>query len=226
MNIIFSIKKIIKGAGFRKKQELSFNEWLLKNGPYPPPKEVKQLIIRSLAEEYGIQTLVETGTYKGEMVYSQFPFFDQIYSIELSRSLFEECVKKFRKFPNIILLQGDSGKVLEQLVPQLSKPSIFWLDAHYSAGITSRGDIDCPIEKELEAVSNSKNLHMIVIDDAKDFVGIDGYPTIENLKEIVKRVLPMYKFHLVGGIFFIIPSDYEPSPLVGKMDRKLNLNNS
>lgn len=226
MNIIFKIKKKIRGYKFKNRQKSSFKNWLLGNLPYPAPKEVKQFIIRNIAEEYGIRTFVETGTYKGEMVYAQFPFFNQIYSIELSESLFNECVKKFEKFLNIKLIQGDSGEVLNRLVPQLSKASIFWLDAHYSAGITARGNIDCPIEKELEAVGNSNYHHIIVIDDAKDFVGIDGYPTIEGLEEIAKRVLPSYKFHLVGGIFFLIHGNYNSSQLLEKMDRRLNLSNS
>lgn len=226
MNLGFLVKKILKKSSFRKKQEVSFEEWLLKKGPYPPAKEVKQFIIRNIAGEYGIRTFVETGTYKGEMVYAQFPFFNQIYSIELSESLFNECVKKFRRFPNIKLIQGDSGEVLNRLVPQLSKPSIFWLDAHYSAGITARGNIDCPIEKELDAVGNSNYEHIVVIDDAKDFVGIDGYPTIEGLEEITKRILPTYKFHLVGGIFFLIPINFKSSQLLDEMERKLNLINS
>ena len=55
-------------------------------------------------------------------------------------------------------------------------------------GITAKADIDTPIVEELKAVFQHpiKN-HVILIDDARLFVGADDYPTIEGLKEIVKN---------------------------------------
>lgn len=220
----FLLRKLVKKFSFLTRQNSSFKKWLDEKGPYPPPKLVKQYIIRRLATSTGISILVETGSYKGEMIYAQFPFFDQIFSIELSENLFNDCLKKFKDYPNVFLYQGDSGDVLFQIIPLLKESSMFWLDAHYSAGITARGEIDCPIEKELEAIGKSRFEHIIVIDDVKDFNGEDGYPTIDGLKQIVKKVLPNHQFENVGGFFFLIPVGLN-SPFFEKLKIKLNFNN-
>ena len=37
----------------------------------------------------------------------------------------------------ISIIQGDSGKILNSITNKLKKPAIFWLDGHYSSGITA-----------------------------------------------------------------------------------------
>jgi hypothetical protein len=62
-------------------------------------------------------------------------------------------------------VQGDSGKELPKIVTQLDTPAIFWLDGHYSAGITAKGDTECPIFEELEAIFEpDKSCKHILID--------------------------------------------------------------
>ena len=68
----------------------------------------------------------------------------------------------------------------------IKKPCLFWLDAHYSGKGTAKEDVITPIIYELQCILNSSNLnHVILIDDARFFIGKNGYPTIKELKEII-----------------------------------------
>ena len=157
--------------------------WKMRGRPSPPPHCVKQLAVRRYGKSFSIDTLVESGTYLGEMVEAQRSRFHKIISIELSPELFEKAKTRFHRHDHVELLCGDSGELLKTVVPALDKPAIFWLDAHYSGGNTARGKEDTPILKELRTIYQSKLPHVILIDDARLFDGTGGYPTIAHLEE-------------------------------------------
>jgi hypothetical protein len=176
-------------------------EWKGKGSPLPPPHPVKQKAIRDYAEKYGIGTLVETGTYMGDMVDAQRKNFKQIFSIELSPELWNKAVERFKAAPRVTILQGDSGVVLHKIMPGMDNPAIFWLDGHFSAGVTAKGDKDCPIFEEVEAIfSYSKQDHIILIDDARLFVGEGDYPTIEALTNYIQKKDPRYQIRVNDDI--------------------------
>jgi hypothetical protein len=59
------------------------------------------------------------------------------------------------------------------------------LDGHYSGFETAKGDLETPIKLELEIILNSEYEHVILIDDARLFIGENDYPTIEELKKYI-----------------------------------------
>lgn len=185
-------------AGIRKWYEKSSDQrrlarWEKAGRPVPPPHIVKQMTIHSYREQYGIQVLVETGTFLGDMIEAQRQFFKKIYSIELGVELWKKAVKRFDRFNHITILQGDSGAVLRQVVPQLTESAIFFLDGHYSAGETAKGDKECPIYEELNAIFESKLGHILLIDDARCFIGEGDYPTISDLSSFILKHRPEAK---------------------------------
>lgn len=143
---------------------------------------------------------------QGDNGYNQFPFFEQILSIELSKELYDLNVKKFKGFQNISLFFGNSGEVLKEIVPKLSSPTLFWLDAHFSEGITAGENQEVPIFNELETISRAKVNFSILIDDIASFTGTDGYPTIEKLEEEANKLFKGYTMFTKNNIFFILPS--------------------
>jgi hypothetical protein len=160
--------------------------WYLNGKTSPPSHLVKQKIVREYAKKLGIDILVETGTYLGDMVDAHKDCFKEIYSIELHAALHERATKRFSKFPHIHILRGDSGVILPDLLSSMSRACLFWLDAHYSGGITAKGDVETPIVKEVQSILNHSVLdHAILIDDARSFDGLDGYPKLEKLEELV-----------------------------------------
>lgn len=80
---------------FKKKPtpEEEVEAWDKAGKPAPPPHAVKQKAIQWYAEQYGIKLLVETGTFLGDMVAAQLPYFSKIFSIELSQKLHRKATK-------------------------------------------------------------------------------------------------------------------------------------
>jgi hypothetical protein len=163
-------------------------QWEKRGFPIPPPHVAKQNIIKNYAEKFKLKILVETGTYLGDMVTAQRKYFEKIYSIELGMDLWQNANKRFAKYSKIMILQGDSSIVLQNIVSQLNQSALFWLDGHYSGGITAKGNKICPVYEELKAILNSKvDKNIILIDDARLFNGEDDYPKYEELINYIKN---------------------------------------
>lgn len=184
------VKKSLFGS-FKKQINRIFNGsvivWKIRNCPVPPPHKVKEKIIRNFAREHGCGALIETGTYRGDMIKAQINNFDWLASIELSEYYYERAQKRFSGKKKVHLYQGDSGEVIGQAIKDV--PSglkvCFWLDGHYSGGKTERKAKDTPIIQELDTVFDSLQSGVILIDDARCFIGQNDYPSIDELKKFV-----------------------------------------
>jgi len=166
-----------------------------KEGCYvPPPHVVKQFIIKGYQQKYNCGTLIETGTFMGEMVEAQKNKFRKIISIELAPKLYYKAKKRFYRDKHVTIVQGDSGKVLPEILPEIKDPAIFWLDGHYSRGETAKGEKECPIFDELNSIFNNQKMdHVLLIDDARCFVGKDDYPTLDSLVDFIKAKNDAYQ---------------------------------
>jgi hypothetical protein len=120
------------------------------------------------------------------MVYSVKNLFRKIYSIELDSKLCKKANSRFAKYKHITILEGDSSRVLPVILDQIKESCLFWLDGHYSGDITAKGVKDTPISEELGYINQHtiKN-HVILIDDAREFKGQNGYPALEELRELI-----------------------------------------
>jgi len=172
----------------QRRRRLELKQWERGGRPVPPPDIVKQKVLLAYASRYHLKILVETGTYLGDMVEAMKKSFDRIYSIELSEELHQKAKERFRFDGHVELIRGDSGKELQALVEKIESPALFWLDGHFSAGVTARGDKDTPIFDELNHILGSpEKRHVIVIDDARCFGTDPAYPTIEELIAFVRQ---------------------------------------
>jgi hypothetical protein len=181
------------------------DEWEKNGKPSPPPHIVKQMAIDEYQKKFNTKILVETGTYLGEMVEAQRDHFEKIYSIELSKKLFLKAVKRFKPYPHINILNGDSGIVLNKLLSEIDTPALFWLDGHYSEGITAKGAKECPVAEELEAILKRDMPHIILIDDARLFNGTHDYPTLDEIKQLYKKSSRDYLLTVKDDIIRLIP---------------------
>ena len=185
----------------RRRDKIQFYEWNKNGCPVPPPPIVKQMAIAEYKDKYGYDVLVETGTFLGDMVEAQKKRFRKIFSIELGVDLFNKAAKRFRNDRNITIIHGDSGKVLPNILVEIKEPAIFWLDGHYSEGITAKGNKECPIFEELDAIFNSKTFdHILLIDDARCFIGQGDYPAIAQLTEYIQSKNGKYKVEVKHDI--------------------------
>ncbi len=164
--------------------------WEKQGSILPPPDEYKRLVVQDYAKRNDCVQLIETGTYLGGMVEAQLNKFDNIASIELSNELFQKAVQKFKGIESVHLYCGDSGNLIGEVIEKENafEKTLFWLDGHYSGGETACGEDESPIMKELGSISKKCRNGVILIDDARCFVGKGGYPTIEQLKSYMESI--------------------------------------
>jgi hypothetical protein len=134
----------------------------------PSHPMAKVRAIRWYARHYRPKFFVETGTHMGDTTAAVADLFQQCFTIELSDQLYRRASVRFSKTPNVRCLQGDSGRMISDLIRNhLPGPALFWLDAHASGGVTTNAGYD-PIFAELEAIlADPEAGHVILIDDAR-----------------------------------------------------------
>lgn len=209
------LKDSFVGNLFRSIRALQeFRAWEQARRPLPPPHMVKQTVVAAYAQVFAADVLIETGTYFGDMVYAMKSRFRRIVSIELSRDLCAQAQRRFRKCANVEILCGDSGKLLAEILRRESGRCLLWLDAHYSGGVTARGSICTAAVPELQAILNDAGRdHIILIDDARCFTGVDGYPSLEELQALIVQRRPHYEFSVCHDIIRAHPKSEFCSPL-------------
>jgi len=127
-------------------------------------------IVLSLAAESGVKNFVETGTYQASSALWASGQFQQAYSIEAARPLYDQAVARFGHIPNLHFHHGDSRDCLRQIQQLLDGPALYWLDAHWSGGVTFGQGDECPVLSEIEQVNQGTADSIIMIDDARLFL--------------------------------------------------------
>lgn len=149
-------------------------------------EEDKRQYLANVARLTGVRTFVETGTYLGKTTALLAETCERVITIEVDDALHARAAELFGDRPSIEVLHGDSGVLLPSVLERLHEPALFWLDGHYSLGITSMGASIAPIELELCAVlAHTVQEHVIVIDDARLFRGRGGYPQLKRIAQMV-----------------------------------------
>jgi hypothetical protein len=191
-----AIKKTLPDDVLKLRRDLEARRaWEKQGRPSPPPHVVKEELIRDYARSFNTNILIETGTYLGDMVHAMKKSFTRIISFELDPTLATQAQSRFAKEDHIEVVQGDSGKLLSDYLVAINEPCLFWLDGHYSGGITAKGALETPIKNELTSIlSHPVEGHVILIDDARCFTGENDYPTLDELKSFVAERKPDHKF--------------------------------
>lgn len=153
----------------------------------PPPHAVKVEAVLATAGRHGIEVLIETGTFEGEMARKCRRAFRSILTIELSEPLARAAARRLAPYRHIRVVQGDSAERLPEILRELGQPALFWLDGHYSGEGTARGRRETPLEEELRAITrHAVRGHVILIDDAR-LLGTGDYPTRERIVALLRE---------------------------------------
>lgn len=197
-------RKLIDKAPFLKGMHSAWIvfRWRFAGCPVPPPHIVKRMTVRRYARRFGLKSFVETGTFLGEMVAGTSKLFQKVYSIELDPSLAAKAREMFAADPKIEVMEGDSGDRLAGVLEELDGPALFWLDAHYSEGITARGPDETPILRELTYLLGDQREHVFLIDDARLFVG-GAYPSMQQLRDFLYQRRPDLRMESADDIIRI-----------------------
>ena len=154
-------------------------------------------------DEYKI--FIESGTFLGETTIKLQPYFNTLYTVELSEKYFNmfNSIKNSRNLNNIFNYQGETSDILPDIFKLFNDKNkcIFWLDGHFSSGDTGKGNKDCPLIEECQIIDQlyPSDEMIILIDDVwlfKTYIKEDWSDiNIESIKkcftnfEISKEVI-------------------------------------
>ncbi len=191
---------------------------------------LKSSLLTQLKTCFGIRSFVETGTYLGGTSIKAAQIFDEVHTIELSPELYLKALHRFKPWENVSVYCGDSGEILEYILPTIGGRILFYLDGHNSGHITAKGALDTPILKELQAIENAKKTDsVILIDDIRVFqdscfpekiislnIGLETYPDLKELVAAILRINSSYQICFLGDALLAFPKDQKVcvSPLV------------
>jgi protein-L-isoaspartate O-methyltransferase len=108
----------------RRQAPAELDDWERKGRPSPPPHVVKQRALRQYAQDHCLRILVETGTFRGDMVAAMLGSFDKIYSIELEPKLCRMAQARFKRSHHVEIIHGDSATVLDEVMKRIYAPRI------------------------------------------------------------------------------------------------------
>lgn len=149
-----------------------------------------------LRDAANLSRAVETGTYRGDGTILLATVFDEVVTIELSKELHAAAQPRLAKAPNVKALQGHSAERLSELV-DADVPTYYFLDGHWSGGVTAGEEDECPVLGELAALAGGHPSDCFVIDDARLFLAAPEpphdpakWPTLLELVDQIRAVRP------------------------------------
>ncbi len=173
----------------------------------PLPNLLKHPILVRYARLHGLGALVETGTFLGDTPWALRNRFAEIHTIELSPTLCGLAKERFKHLPHIHVHEGDSSTVLPELLKELRQPTLFWLDGHFSSGITAQGDASTPVCDEVQAIAERCPVRFVMlIDDARSFGSEDGYPSLPDFEKRIRTLLPGAVLSVENDLIAIVPA--------------------
>ena len=171
--------------------------------PAPAPQKIKTDTIAAIGKQFNLTTLVETGTFHGDTLWALRDRFRNLISIEIDEELHRKATKRLAGYQNIKLVRGDSAKAIAAVLAELRGPALFFLDGHYSGGVTGKGEEVSPVIKELRHIFKHPDTnHVILIDDARLFgkKAGEGYPELEEVRDFMLKSRPKWTFEVKDDI--------------------------
>jgi hypothetical protein len=158
-------------------------------------------LARRMHVELGLDSAVETGTFRGDSTALLASYFPAVWSIELSPELHRAASVRLRDQSHVTVLQGSSREQLRGVCSQLSGPALFWLDGHWSGDGTAGEFDECPVLEEIAVIDASAfgGQAVVLVDDARLFFGPplpphrrDQWPTFLELADQLRAAHDRY----------------------------------
>lgn len=167
-------------------------EWIQRQYASPSLAHIKRAVLLRLGFPGAVW--VETGTFMGDTAALLAAHSNAVYTIEPDRALHEKAAARFADGSKVKALHGLSEEVFPTLLPTLSGTVNFWLDGHYSGGITHQGPTDCPVRDELQNIENNLSRYAkvaVLIDDVRCFDSsipeYADYPDVDYLVDWARK---------------------------------------
>ena len=172
------------------------------------------VLLEALRRHLPLKIFVETGTYQAETTAATAPLFDRVYTVELSPVLYEQATRKLAHLRHVEVIQGSSPEVLRARGPEFSLSSVlYWLDAHWCGGSTGGAANECPLLGELAAIGDLNDSSVVLIDDARYFLGpppaphnAAHWPGLFEVEGALRQISGRHKLWIVNDVIIYAPN--------------------
>ena len=131
---------------------------------------------------------IETGTFTGKTTEYLLKHCDYVVTIEPSVYLYKKVHSRL-KSSKVLILNGTSEDKLQEAIDNIASKHYdsinFWLDGHFSSGVTFKGKQVCPLLSELTMIE--KNIQSKKIIDTEINIYIDDLRLICGATHKYKR---------------------------------------
>ena len=159
-----------------------------------------------LKDKFGLNTIIETGTYTGESTQLLSTMFDKVYSCELYYDKYVHHYTDLLKNDKVKLIKGSSDKVLPSIFDEIGNDKfILYLDAHEKNSY--------PLIDELQVVADYGFKPVIVIHDWDVTHRLETNETYTICMEYVKDKMDL--IYGPGGYIFERQGEIDELPAVG-----------
>jgi hypothetical protein len=169
-----------------------------------------------LRDHLGLQRAVETGTFRGVTARGLAGVFGSVVTIELNEDLHKRAEIALSDVPSVRPVQGNSVDRLGELTDS-GIPTFYFLDGHWSGGVTSGADDQCPVLKEIEAMGPGHADDCIVIDDARLFTSapppphnVEQWPTLLEVFDAIRARHADHLLTVLGDQIIGVPARARP----------------
>ena len=175
-------------------------------------------LVKLIVENTPVETLVETGTYKGDTPAEFNDVFKDIYTVEIDKDLYALANKRLEIYKNITVEHAEASEFLEKYHNRFKeKPTLFWLDAHWCKNSYQEKSFhQCSILKELDKLSGINASSFILIDDARYFLTrpssahrIDDWPYFQELINKFNAISNNHAIQVVNDVIIFYPVQYK-----------------
>jgi 16S rRNA A1518/A1519 N6-dimethyltransferase RsmA/KsgA/DIM1 with predicted DNA glycosylase/AP lyase activity len=174
--------------------------------------------VKSLIDEFGINWVIETGTYLGGTTKRFAEMCEMVSTTEINDGFYLRAKSYLQDLENVTQFYGDSVAILPAMLKvTLDKNILFFLDAHWTSNL--------PLLAELEIINEFKAKHGNIVIAIHDFkvpgradLGFDTYGKVslewDYIKESIQKIYGpqgykiQYNLEAEGakrGIIYIMP---------------------
>lgn len=171
-----------------------------------------QELAAGLRDRLGLTRAIETGTYLGAGTRRLARIFPKVDTIEVQESLAAGARSELANLRHVTVHAGSSRDVLPKLV-DAATPALYWLDGHWSGGMTGGAEDQCPVLAEVEAIAAGHPDDAILIDDARLFLAppppphdVSHWPTYTQLVDAITRSRPGHHVIAAHDILVAVPA--------------------
>ena len=172
-----------------------------------PEKEV--LFLKKLMN---LNVFFEGGAFRGETASRASFLFDKVITVEKSEEMYSVAKNNISEIKNIDLFLGDTRDYLKVIGNKYDN-ILYWLDAHWSGGVTYGKQDECPLIEELSIIFTNERNYVILIDDARLFItppprphDFSEWPSLKDISDVI----PVgWDLLIYEDVIYIFPIKYE-----------------